>query len=176
MFLLDSLMIAGIRWVLDTTLTAADAEMNDDSALRDELMLAESRREAGEISDADFRAIEADLLARIREIKHRREGGSGPLSFGGAEPAEITGDSRFHVEATVSGDFHDPAAAPHTTVVEATPVEGTLVQTSSERDIEVLDLDRSDRSKRSSSGRTARTRSARMRTSRTSRAKSRRSK
>ncbi len=166
MFLLDSLMISGIRWVLDTTLTAAEAEMNDDSVLREELMLAESRREAGEISDDDYREIEADLLARIREIKQRREGGSGPLSFDAAQPAEITADSRFHVEASVSGDFHDPAGAPHTIVVETTPADGTLVQTTGERAIEVLELDRSARSDRS---RAARTRTSGTRTSRTPR-------
>lgn len=175
MFLLDSLMISGIRWVLDTTLTAAEAEMNDDTALRDQLMLAESRREAGEISDDEYRDIEADLLARIREIKERREGGSGAFSFGAAEPAEITGDSRFHIEASVSGDFHDSADAPHTTIVETTPPEGTLVQTSSERDIEVLALNRSNRSRTARTSRTSRA-SRTTPTSRTTRTKSRRQK
>ena len=44
MFLLDSLMISGIRWALQTTLTAAEAEMNDDTAMRDQLLEAELRR------------------------------------------------------------------------------------------------------------------------------------
>ena len=35
MFILDSLMISGIRWVLETAVTAAEAEMNDDSVLRE---------------------------------------------------------------------------------------------------------------------------------------------
>ena len=140
MFLLDSLMIAGIRWALETTITAAEAEMNDDTALRDQLLAAEMSREMGEISDEDFREIEADLLARIREIKERREGGSGPLAFGGAEPLETSGDSRFQIEATVSGDFHEPAGAPHTTVVETTPTDGNIFQTTGERAIEVLDM------------------------------------
>ena len=54
MFLLDSLMIAGIRWALETTITAAEAEMNDDTALREQLLEAEMRREMGEISDEEF--------------------------------------------------------------------------------------------------------------------------
>jgi hypothetical protein len=149
MFILDSLMISGIRWVLETTLTAAEAEMNDDTALREQLLRAEMSREMGEISDDEFAEIERDLLARIREIKERREGGSGPLAFGGAQPLEASEDSRFQIEATVSGDFHNPTAAPHTTVVETTPTAGTLVQTESERSIEVLDINRSDRSDRS---------------------------
>ena len=87
MFILDSLMISGIRWALQTVATAADAEMNDDGALREQLLAAEMRREMGEISDDEFGEIEADLLARIREIKERK-GGSGPLAFGAGEPIE----------------------------------------------------------------------------------------
>jgi hypothetical protein len=113
MFLLDSLMISGIRWALETTLTAAEAEMNDDTALREQLLEAEMRREMGEITDAEFAGIEADLLSRIREIKERREGASGPIALGGDGPLAASPDSRFEVEATVSGDFHqDPPPAP----------------------------------------------------------------
>jgi hypothetical protein len=106
MFILDSLMISGIRWVLETAVTAAEAEMNDDSVLREQLLEAEMRREMGEITDEEFRDIETDLLARIREIKERRDGGSGPIDMG-VQPLETTGDSQFQVEATVSGDFHE---------------------------------------------------------------------
>jgi hypothetical protein len=125
MFLLDSLMISGIRWVLETTATAAEAEMNDDSVLREQLLEAEMRREMGEISDEQFQETEADLLARMREIKERREG-AGPLGFG-AQPLETTGDHAFQVEASVSGDFYHPSEAPRTTVVESTPASGTEV-------------------------------------------------
>src|SRR5262245_48779432 len=127
MFLLDSLMISGISWALRTVVTAAEAEMNDDTALREQLLAAEMQREMGEITDDDFAEIERDLLARIREIKERREGGSGPLAFGEGEPIESTEDSRFQIEASVTGDFHDPAAAPHTTVVETEPADGGFV-------------------------------------------------
>ena len=106
MFILDSLMIAGIRWTLNTLVTAAEAEMNDDSALRDRLLETEMRRELGEISDEEFRATEADLLARIREIRERREG-PGPLALG-AGPMETSPDSTFEVEAELSGEFHEP--------------------------------------------------------------------
>ena len=122
MFLLDSLMISGIQWALKTAITAAEAEMNDDTALREALLEAEMRREMGEISDEEFGEIEADLLRRIREIKERREGGSGPLAFGGgAQPMEMEEGSRFQVEAEVSGDFHDPGDTPQTGVVTVTP-------------------------------------------------------
>src|SRR5688500_9562665 len=100
MFLLDSLMISGLKWVLNTVVTAAETEMNDDTALREQLLAAEMRREMGEISDEEFAEIESDLLARMREIKERREGGSGPIAFGAMETSP---DTQFAIEATVSG-------------------------------------------------------------------------
>ena len=152
MFILDSLMVSGLRWVMNTVVTAAEAEMNDDTALREQLLEAEMRREMGEISDEAFAELEADLLTRIREIKERREGGSGPLALGGAQPMESTGDRRFHVEADVSGDFHDPADAPHTTVIESEPGHAETIT------IADMDSDRSGRSSRSTeSSRAART-------------------
>jgi len=84
------------------------------------------RRELGELSDQEFGDLEADLLTRIREIKERREGGSGPLSKG-AQPIETTADSRFQIEASVSGDFHEPTDAPHTTVIETQPNSGERI-------------------------------------------------
>jgi hypothetical protein len=143
MFLLDSLMISGIQWAIKTVITAAEAEMNDDSALREQLLEAEMRREMGEISDDEFGEIEADLLSRIREIKQRREG-SGPLAAAGTEAIETTADSTFHVEASVSGDFYDPAAAPHTTVVETGASSG--------RDVRVLDMEPGDATRPSEPG------------------------
>ena len=110
MFVLDSLMVSGLRWVLETVQTAADAELNDDSVLREQLLEAEMRRDEGEISDAEFADIEADLLARIRDIRERREGGAGPLVLAAGSPGDEA--MRMDVEASVEGDFHDPASAP----------------------------------------------------------------
>src|SRR6267142_4545257 len=141
MFLLDSLMINGISWALRTVVTAAEAEMNDDTALREQLLAAEMQREMGEISDEDFVEIERDLLARIREIKQRREGGSGPLAFGEGEPIETGEDGRFQIEASVSGDFHDPADAPHTPIVEEAPTRRGLIGMNRGQIEQVLDIE-----------------------------------
>jgi hypothetical protein len=135
MFILDSLFLSGFKWVLNTVATAADAEMNDDTALREELLNAEMRREMGELSDEEFAELEADLLARIREIRERREGGSGPIAFG-TEPIETSPDRQFAIEATISGDFHEPAREPVALEVEpvtagdasGTVIQGTLVE------------------------------------------------
>lgn len=141
MFLLDSLMINGISWTLKTVVTAAEAEMNDDTALREQLLAAEMQREMGEISDEEFREIERDLLARIREIKERREGGSGPLEFGAGQPIESDEDSRFQIEATVSGDFHEPGQAPHTTVVEEEARHPGIIGTTAGQTERVIDIE-----------------------------------
>jgi hypothetical protein len=129
-----------LNWVLDTVATAADAELNDDTVLREQLLEAEMRREMGEITDEEFAEVEADLLARIREIKERREGGAGPLAFGAGEALDTSGDNTLQIEATVSGDFHEPANAPHTTIVEKGGSEGNIVQTRGERTISVMDM------------------------------------
>jgi hypothetical protein len=105
MFLIDSIMISGIKWALETVVTAAEAEMHDDTAVREQLLAAEMRRELGEISDDEFRDIEADLLARLREIKERRDG-TEPLGLASRTPIEAADGSRFTVDAEVLGDFH----------------------------------------------------------------------
>jgi gas vesicle protein GvpG len=152
-------MISGLRWVMNTVVTAAEAEMNDDTALREQLLDAELRREMGEISDQEFEDLEADLLTRIREIKERREGGSGPLSMG-AQPIETTADSTFQIEASVSGDFHEPAGAPHTTVVDTRPDSG--------EQISVINMEPGPADRRQASRRGTR-RADRKRTTRTDR-------
>ena len=78
MFILDSLLIGSIRFVLDKVIAAAETEMQDDSALRDQLLEAQMRLELGEISDEQFTEIESDILRAIREIKGRQQG---PISM-----------------------------------------------------------------------------------------------
>ena len=69
MFILDSLLIGSLRFVLDKIVAAAEAEAGDDSALREQLLEAQMRLELGEITDDEFAEIEADVLARLREMK-----------------------------------------------------------------------------------------------------------
>ena len=73
MFILDSLLIGSLRFVLDKVVAAAEAEANDDSALRDRLLEAQMQLELGEITDEEFAAIERDVLLAIREIKGRQQ-------------------------------------------------------------------------------------------------------
>jgi hypothetical protein len=71
MFLLDSLLINGISFVLDKVATIADAELNDPERQRERLLEAQMKLETGEITEDEFAAIEADVFERIREIKAR---------------------------------------------------------------------------------------------------------
>ena len=99
MLIIDTLLIGGVRFVLDKLATAVDKEMNDDSALREQLLAAQMRVELGEMSEADFVQLEADILERLREIRDRRQG-SGATNLS-PQDYKITG-----IDATFEGG-HD---------------------------------------------------------------------
>ena len=94
MIVLDRMLVGGIKFVLGKIAAAVDSELNDDSRLREELLAAQMRLELGEIDEKEFRALEADLLARLREIRERQRGEA-------PAPGEmkVTG-----VEATILGE------------------------------------------------------------------------
>ena len=94
MFLLDSLLIDGLKFVMNKLLQIAEAELNDDSVLRERLLDAQMRLELGELSMDEFTEIEQDVFARLREV---RGGHTGPLSM-------TSKDSSVTVEANVEGD------------------------------------------------------------------------
>ena len=99
MFFLDSLLVGGLRFVLDKVATVVDTELNDDTALREQLLAAQMRVELGELSQKDFDALEAEILVRLREIRERQQG---------VEPStHAPGDFKVTgVEATFEGDEH----------------------------------------------------------------------
>jgi hypothetical protein len=99
MFILDTVLIGGLRFVFDKIATAVDTELNDDTALREQLLAAQMRVELGEMSEEEFAAIEEEVLARLREIRHRRQGGEAALS---PKDYKITG-----IEASFGGDDHE---------------------------------------------------------------------
>ena len=74
MFILDTLLIGSLRFVLDKVVAAAEAEMQDDTALREQLLEAQMRLELGEISDDEFAETEREILTRIRELKGQQQG------------------------------------------------------------------------------------------------------
>jgi hypothetical protein len=85
LFILDTLLIGGIRFVLEKVAAAADAEANDESALRELLLEAEMQRELGEITNREFAKREREILARMREIKGGRRAGALTMASRGVE-------------------------------------------------------------------------------------------
>jgi hypothetical protein len=98
--LIDSLLLGGIRFVFDKLAQAVDAELTDDTVLREELLAAQMRLELGEITETEFAEIEASLLRRIREVKEKH------TATPGAGAVRIAG-----VDAEFAGDEHETGAA-----------------------------------------------------------------
>jgi hypothetical protein len=69
MFILDSLLIGGIKFALEKVLQVAEQELENPEALQQRLLEAQMQLEEGEIDEAAFAEIEADVFARIRELK-----------------------------------------------------------------------------------------------------------
>src|SRR5262249_17218658 len=99
MLIIDSLLISGVRFVLDKVAAAVDTELNDDTVLRERLLDAQMRLELGDMTQDEFDQLEADILARLREINERRRG----AESAGISPKDmkVTG-----IEATFEGDEH----------------------------------------------------------------------
>jgi aspartate aminotransferase-like enzyme len=97
MFILDSLLIGSLRFVLDKIVAAAEAESQDDTSLRELLLEAQMRLELGEMTDEEFAEIERDVIARIREIK-----GSQPGAFSMTPGTKVSG-----IEATIADEINE---------------------------------------------------------------------
>ena len=95
MIILDTLLVGGIKFVLRKIVDAVEAQLNDDSVLHEELLAAQMRLELGEITQEEFAEVEADILARLREIRERQRG----LTAEEAGEMRITG-----IEATTFAD------------------------------------------------------------------------
>ena len=82
MFLIDDLIIGGLRFVLDKVATVADQELNSEDRLRERLLDAQLANELGDLPDEEFRAEEREILARMRELREAR----------GADTGVVVGD------------------------------------------------------------------------------------
>jgi hypothetical protein len=69
MFLLDSLLIGGLRFVLDKVVAVAEQELESVDSLNRALVEAQLRLEEGTITEEEFVETERALLARLRELK-----------------------------------------------------------------------------------------------------------
>ena len=99
MFLIDDLLLGGLRFVLDKVATVADQELNDEDGLRERLLNAQLAHDLGEMSDEEFTELEADVLVRMREIRRAR-GAEDPVVVG--EDVRVAG-----AEVSFGGDDED---------------------------------------------------------------------
>jgi len=80
--------VAGIRWSLRKVQQVVEEELTDDSSVKQELMELQMRVELGEIDDDEYVAREAELMARLREVRAWREQLGRPVSGG---PVRVQG-------------------------------------------------------------------------------------
>jgi hypothetical protein len=64
---------AGIRYCLEKVLEVAEHQMWDEDPVREQLILVNEAYEEGRIPEAEFREREAELLARLREIREHKK-------------------------------------------------------------------------------------------------------
>jgi hypothetical protein len=97
--ILDTLLIGGIKFVLGKLVAAVDAELNDDSVYREELLAAQMKLELGELTEDEFAERERALLDAIREVRERRTGAQedpGELKITGIEASMWTEEDDGH--------------------------------------------------------------------------------
>ena len=90
MFILDSLFVGSLRFVLDRIADIADRELNDPEQWRAMLLEAQLAFENGELSAEDLAAREREILARLREL--RPETAGAVLSSGDLEGIDVVAD------------------------------------------------------------------------------------
>ena len=71
MFILDSLLVGGLRFVFDKIAAAVDTEMSDDTRLREQLLEAQMRVELGEMSQSEFDVLEGPRLIGYGRVTSR---------------------------------------------------------------------------------------------------------
>lgn len=75
MFILDSLLINGIKFCLEKVVQVADQELDSPESLQQQLLEAQQQLEDGDIDETTFGRIESDVFARLRELRGAEAGG-----------------------------------------------------------------------------------------------------
>ena len=80
--------VAGIRWSLRKVQQVVEEELTDDTPVKQELMELQMQLELGDIDDAEYVRREAEIMARLRDVRSWRER-LGKSVAGG--PVRVTG-------------------------------------------------------------------------------------
>lgn len=65
--------VAGIKWTLGKVQNVVEEELTDDTPIKQDLMELQMRLELGDITDAEYLEREAELMARLRDVRAWRE-------------------------------------------------------------------------------------------------------
>jgi len=99
LLIVDKMLVGGIKFVLGKIAAAVEAELNDDSHLREELLAAQMRLELGEMTEQEFATFEADILVRLREIRERKLGDAAqPMKPGEFKVTGVEATANFEQE------------------------------------------------------------------------------
>jgi Gas vesicle protein G len=79
-----SLPVSGMKFVLQQVADLADQELYDPSVVHEQLLLLHVQLEDGDIDEDEYAEREAELMARLRDIRARNQQG----------PAEADVDAR----------------------------------------------------------------------------------
>jgi Gas vesicle protein G len=71
--------LLGVQWVGEKIHETVLAKLNDPTEIKRQLMALEQKLESGEMAEAEFEELEAELLNRLREASRlmRRDGSGG---------------------------------------------------------------------------------------------------
>jgi hypothetical protein len=69
MFILDSLLIGGIKFALEKVRDVAEQSLDNPEVLQQRLLEAQMQLEDGTIDEETFAAIEQDVFDRMRELR-----------------------------------------------------------------------------------------------------------
>ena len=65
--------VAGDRWSLGKVMKVVEEELTDDAPVKQEFMELQMKLELGEIDDEEYAVREAEIMARLREVRQWRE-------------------------------------------------------------------------------------------------------
>jgi Gas vesicle protein G len=93
-----ALPASGIKFVFQQIADLADAELNDDSVVHEQLLLLQVQLEEGDIEEDEYVERETELLQRLREIKARKREQQQQEREEIPPEADVTARRRFVVE------------------------------------------------------------------------------
>jgi hypothetical protein len=99
-----TLPVAGMKFVFQQIADLADQELNDESAVREQLLLLQVQLEEGDIEEDEFVEREAELMVRMREMKARKQAA---LTASAAEDVPVEANVEAKRRIVVETPFDD---------------------------------------------------------------------